>query len=1223
MYATSNDCLKCGKGFGVAGKKKDWDKDGYCEKCVEANKEWNANVDLSPCIKHRPCPAGQGYEWRNRIKNACIPCSTGKFSDKEDYLPCQPVTDCAKQGKVEKTAASAKNDTICGPLRQCTCEHGTAAQGLICPKDGDKKCMSCDQGYYFQLASQNCVQVKNCSELGLTVKTSETPNSDAVCGAEKVCKCDNGKGTKGKDCSKHGESQCLSCNGGFYLSKGSCIKHTDCSEKKMWMEKAGTSTSDAVCISCKHGKAISEDKRTKPHECGECDPGYALRNGFCEAYEGNCKNGDLIELKLRTSDDHCGYCLSGYGLNKKDKTCEPWGGTCLNGNLSEQWARIQANDCGSCDAGYELTASKGEGPKTCQACPKGTFNGDVSEKPCQVCPNGRYLINAKGASVQDACKECEEGTFCKDGEKKVCADGEWSGLGATECGKCGQGYACKNGTKKECVAGTYALGGSSECKSCKDPQWSAVRSHFCFFCKSGYGVNLGDGSYCAECTEKDRSYSTEVNAKPCGQHAPCGPGTGYKYVNDKDACITCGTGFFSSTTDYQPCLSKTHPTKDKCQDGYKFTLGSNKEDSSCEKCDNNTVGVMEWTGENNCTIKSCAPGYHNNSGDSDKCVPYGGSCRNGKLREIAKRRFDNDCASCNAGFFLTTGKDKKPLCQACPSGSYAKAGTEGACIVCDAGTYLVDATAVRKPCASCPQSYACTNGKKTKCEGTTYANGTGNKTCSSCPAAFFCKNGIKKVCYEGYYSAKDASECTECEEGRACSKGVQRICPDGMWTKSKGASQCDTKCPSGYFCKDGNKIACAAGTYAPKGSTECKSCTYPQWSSIKSANCSLCKAGFGVNETGAGPLEANYCVACNEANTSWNLATDESPCGLHEKCGKGMEYKYVNQRDACFECKKGFFSSTVDYGACKPMKQADACDYGTKYYPAKTSKEDALCSPCSSCVTVKEAMQRSRGGPIPEDINVCRVAKWKTRGTCEIEACQRFFKVDSTNHECVHCHRMTQNPTWSNCAQCFDEITTSNTAKNTLLFDARCNPTKCKPGYELRDFEGENLLNLQLGQKRGFGLGWKKICVPFGGTCKNGYLIEQEKRTKDGHCGSCKSYELKGDQCVLKGEKKKEEVDGLKKEEVDGSSPRKEGEAQLVEEDIKNRRRHLIETPQLEDRSVEKVSVFNFVNFVCLVVGSIIGAMVVVLYQKHTYCDSNEGKEKIEMVETIPEIIVQ
>ena len=89
---------------------------------------------------------------------ACSPCGTDEYSDGTGA--CSPhVVDCDALGKVVQTSASSTADAVCGDLKQCECEFGTAATGTDCPSDGATKCSVCPAG--FGLALGLCTNIQH------------------------------------------------------------------------------------------------------------------------------------------------------------------------------------------------------------------------------------------------------------------------------------------------------------------------------------------------------------------------------------------------------------------------------------------------------------------------------------------------------------------------------------------------------------------------------------------------------------------------------------------------------------------------------------------------------------------------------------------------------------------------------------------------------------------------------------------------------------------------------------------------------------------------------------------------------------------------------------------------------------------------------------------------------------------------------------------------------
>ena len=164
--------------------------------------------------------------------------------------------------------------------------------GLDCPKNGDKKCIACnDAGTQFVLNADKfvCDPICKCKH-GEPVNTGDPAckkAGDEVCrvcafgyhlpGGKKTgvceenkCKCDKKQGLPalGPQCAKHGAPYCLSCVG---LKDG-----------KGWVS-AGGGKCKAVC-NCEHGTACSGPAKCPQPKalcCGCEKDKYLLRAGKC------------------------------------------------------------------------------------------------------------------------------------------------------------------------------------------------------------------------------------------------------------------------------------------------------------------------------------------------------------------------------------------------------------------------------------------------------------------------------------------------------------------------------------------------------------------------------------------------------------------------------------------------------------------------------------------------------------------------------------------------------------------------------------------------------------------------------------------------------------------------------------------------------------------------------------------------------------------------------
>ena len=99
-------------------------------------------------------------------------------------------------------------------------------------------------------------------------------------------------------------------------------------------------------------------------------------------------------------------------------------------------------------------------------------------------------------------------------------------------------------------------------------------------------------------------------------------------------CEKCNKPFYSDTNDAS-----------KCKDGSKETCPDNSQkdkDGSC-KCNTGYSGELKWdrlTGE-----------------WTGRCEGFKGECENGESIELEKRTADNQCSSCEDGYYLNSFGD--------------------------------------------------------------------------------------------------------------------------------------------------------------------------------------------------------------------------------------------------------------------------------------------------------------------------------------------------------------------------------------------------------------------------------------------------------------------------------------------------------------------------------------------------------------------------------------
>ena len=244
----------------------------------------------------------------------------------------------------------------------------------------DKKCLSCEKGYY--LGDDNlCSSSKNCSESenGLCI----TCKQDYYLGEDHKC-------TIYENCIYSDEYyECLECEDGFYfdLNNQSCrISHDE-------------------FLNCKHSNQFGG-------YCADCKDGYYLtiRDKICRS---NKEEGLYYKCKVTNYDGFCSLCIDGYYLSTGDYRCSKVDGCKFIKN---------ENECDECAEGNCLNRKN-------LTCYWNFFISEIYEKiyykcnytnlegtQCEFCEEN-YTLSEEGLCVNNFdCKEFENDTCsqCQD-----------------------------------------------------------------------------------------------------------------------------------------------------------------------------------------------------------------------------------------------------------------------------------------------------------------------------------------------------------------------------------------------------------------------------------------------------------------------------------------------------------------------------------------------------------------------------------------------------------------------------------------------------------------------------------------------------------------------------------------------------------------------------------------------------------------------------------------
>lgn len=531
-----------------------------------------------------------------------------------------------------------------------------------------------------------------------------------------------------------------------------------------------------------------------------------------------------------------------------------------------------------CDVGRYAT------PTGCKKCPKGTFNGKLSNATsCNPCKEGTYA-EKRGTVSSQLCLECPPDSV--------------SPAGASSCKRCTDGYvrACDNCVR--CPPGTEIRPfGSCGCEKCSDrsyyaPDWN---TDFCIPCP--YGLVASDDH--TKCVPADCGDGYEFDGYEC---IPCEYNT-YRKGN-MTQCEECPFGlvtndFSGPNSDCIICPAGSYTTDSVSQT---FTFESVP---FCLNCPANTT--TRAAGQTLCRRigSPCAP---------NSVKDFDGDCKTCDYNHRFKYK-TRTCVPCSKGYYAPRGALKQ--CLKCPHKSTA--GLYGRC-GCNAGLGLRNGTC--QPCAAGTASGFFSN-ECTPCSPGQIAPREGMPSCIDCPegtrtvrtdrtkcvAIPKCKPGfifsnmflpfadpecisVRSGCVEGLkrVTRKRTTVCVDAERGVVCPPGsvydnVSKCIACGLSYYVKKAPLSDL-----LKCK-----RCPLGSISPGGAvTSCTACPtgFSVLRNYEEADYCFCKTGKYVRQSDGA------CVRCptGSVNNVWN----NTNC---EKCVNGFTQDYVQRECQCVRPK--------------------------------------------------------------------------------------------------------------------------------------------------------------------------------------------------------------------------------------------------------------------------------------------------------------------------------
>ena len=447
-----------------------------------------------------------------------------------------------------------------------------------------------------------------------------------------------------------------------YLSK----KCTDtngaqCDENSMWNANRG------ACVQMprkKQGPVYSNCGlfglfKTEADSSEYCQPGYVycdsgttwdFRTKKCQLAEDTAvaetENLQTTSCGAEEYKDSDGQCIAKTackpheketyaGSSTADRTCQTFSGNCANGNAVNTTDRRADDECASCDDGYYLDGA------ICTAysapCNKDTHyqskeKGPTNDRTCTP------LIPCRSNEYESPPPQTEFEYY----------GGVWYDMNITNRG-CNDVTSCTSTqyeTKSPTATSNRECADKTVCKVHEketDPGSSTTDRTCASFsgnCANGDSLNATDRRSDDECGSCDVGYYLDTDKK-CKEKTVCQPYQKETYAGSSTADRTCQT--FTGNCANGNAVNTTDRRADdecaSCNDNYYLDGKVCKQKTACqdhEKETNSGGGVADRT-----------------------CETFTGNCINGDPLDTIDRRADDECGSCDDGYYLDDKTCKK------------------------------------------------------------------------------------------------------------------------------------------------------------------------------------------------------------------------------------------------------------------------------------------------------------------------------------------------------------------------------------------------------------------------------------------------------------------------------------------------------------------------------------------------------------------------------------
>lgn len=855
------------------------------------------------------------------------------------------------------------------------------------PSTTSKLCVQCNDDHFFDELAQECVAVPdskkdaNCSVYSLVADCLRCKSGHIV----QLGKCVVPSNVIQNCQFQINEEHCEICESGHQLNvaRTTCISFTtvnNCSEHQ-----------DFICERCKSDYALAINSHLLSR--------VSLGN-LQSSLEGNSDMAVMLssakEDCVKKSDSKC-QSYDSYG---RCATCsasyhpDPVTGKCVLSREPEIFKCKKYSNvttCAVCHDGFYLSSNKCLERKLVAHCEKYVVDADSCEECSEAFYSAGSSCSLRNSSAninycikyeikKDICAQCEPDYIMSTDKLKChqkirfCKDHiNAASTGTVTCQLCEPGAIPQNNTNTPPETIACDMRNNEGCVG-----WEANNSNKCTTCLTGFywldetnSLNL-----CKKYTKKCKSY--ELKSDNCSE---C---FGNEYLEIIGNAKTCKAYTVRNCKEFEANINECK----NCNAGYFKNLDT-------KECQEYTLVNCKTEEDNKNECKVCNDNHY--KADKITCLPN-------DLWECKTPGANNQCTTCNDGFYLVNGKCLSGTQTGCNPANYTSNKDE--CTQCMPGYYL-DQNKFCKPytvdnckgttnsgflptedgCEDCLPGFFKYNNtsntndpKNKKCFKIKIPNCVKSQdlgtNCTECAAGYFgtteCLLMFVQYCKE--YSTT-ANECAKCHLGYQlnvakdqCTKVEIAHCK----TYTENGNTCDA-CQSGFqanaaktSCEKTDTIGCTAytnglcSTYdttnfykvgdivSPKAPKFCKE------RETSNQGCKTCIDGYKRESSGSifectlittSNCELNGtngdCVQCKVGY--YLKSTSTITCEKHTARTNCMEYSPTS--DACTVCESGFYLTSP---TCTAITAAHQETFECGGNSGTTNTAGTVCNQCSN-----------------------------------------------------------------------------------------------------------------------------------------------------------------------------------------------------------------------------------------------------------------------------------